>query len=79
MSEYTKNAPTALGIALVAVLYEADLLGIDINQVCLAATTGMVDGAKPYRSGSANWVVPTTEAIEDALATVHASRPRQPS
>ena len=67
---YSKDAPEALSIALHAVLFEAKALGVDIDAVCRKATEGMVDGGKPYRGGSANWVVPASDAIKDARAAV---------
>lgn len=67
---YSKDAPEALSIALHAVLFEAKALGVDIDSVCRKAIEGMVDGGKPYRGGSANWVVPASDAIKDALAAV---------
>ena len=67
---YNKEAPEVLSIALHAVLYEAKALGYDVEKICEKATEGMFDGAKPYRGGSANWVVPASVAIEDALAAV---------
>jgi hypothetical protein len=67
---YSKDAPEALSIALHAVLFEAKALGVDIDAVCRKATEGMVDGGKPYRGGSAKWVVPASDAIKDALVAV---------
>lgn len=67
---YSKDAPEALSIALHAVLYEAKAFGVDVDKICAKATEGMFDGAKPYRSGSANWVVPASDAIKDALAAI---------
>lgn len=67
---YNKEVPEALSIALHAVLYEAKALGYDVEKICKKATEGVVDGAKLYRGGSANWVVPASEAIEGALAAV---------
>lgn len=69
---YKKEAPEVLSIALHAILFEAKALGYDVDAICRKATEGMVDNAKPYRGGSANWVVPASEAIEDALAAVKA-------
>lgn len=65
---YSKDAPEALSIALHAILHEAKSLGVNVDEICAKATEGMFDGAKPYRSGSANWVVPACDAIKDALA-----------
>lgn len=67
---YKKDSPEALSIALHAVLYEAKELGFDVDAICKKASEGMIDGAKPYRGGSANWVVPASDAINDALASV---------
>ena len=67
---YSKNDSLALSIALHAVLYEAKALGLDVEAICTKATEGMFDGGKPYRGGSANWAVPASDAIKDALATV---------
>lgn len=67
---YSKDAPEALSIALHAVLSEAKALGFDVDAICRKATDGMMDGAKPYRGGSANWVVPAQDAIKDALTAV---------
>lgn len=67
---YSKEAPEALSIALHAVLFEAKAMGLDIDAICKKATEGMLDGGKPYRSGSANWVEPASDAITDALASV---------
>lgn len=63
-----ENSPEALSIALFAVLYEAKALGWDIDAICTKAMDGLFDGAKPYRGGSANWVVPAQDAIKTALA-----------
>jgi hypothetical protein len=68
---YNKEAPEALSIALHAVLHEAKALGYDVDAICKKATEGMLDGAKPYRGGSANWVVPASQSIEGALAAVN--------
>jgi hypothetical protein len=67
---YNKDAPEALSIALHAVLYGAKVLGVNVDEICAKATEGMFDGGKPYRSGSANWVVPASDAIKDALAAI---------
>ncbi|MCE3605420.1 hypothetical protein LXA47_17685 [Massilia sp. P8910] len=67
---YSKDAPEALSIALHAVLYEAEMLGLDVDRICAKATEGMFNGAKPYRSGSANLVGPASDVIKDALVAI---------
>jgi hypothetical protein len=65
-----ENSPEALSIALFAVLYEAKAMGLDVDAICRKANDGLIDGAKPYRGGSANWVVPAQDAIKTAIAAV---------
>ena len=67
---YSEDAQEALSIALHAVLFEAKAMGVDVDAICKKATEGMLDGGKPYRSGSANWVGPASNAITEALASV---------
>lgn len=70
-----ENSPEALSIALFAVLYEAKAMGLDVDAICTKAKDGLFDGAKPYRGGSANWVVPAQNAIETALTATKDSFP----
>lgn len=70
-----ENSPEALSIALFAVLYEAKALGLDVDAICTKAKAGLFDGAKPYRGGSANWVVPAQAAIDTALTATKDSSP----
>lgn len=68
---YSKNEPQALSVALHAVLHEAKALGLDVNTICMKAIEGLKDGSKPYRGGSAIWVVPASDAIKNVLADVN--------
>lgn len=57
----------AIETAIAAVLFEAHKLGFDIDRICDAAKSGLVDGSKPYRWANAHVVVPAQNAIDSAL------------
>lgn len=71
----SENSREALSIALFAVLYEAKALGLDVDAFCTKAKEGLFDGGKPYRGGSATWVVPAQDAINTALTATKESFP----
>lgn len=54
-------------IALVAILFEANKLGYNIQAICDAAVNNM--HSAPYRGG-AQYVVPAQDAIKEALRDV---------
>lgn len=58
----------ALQQALVGVLYVAKEQGADIVALCEQVKAGLYDSGNPYRYTSADYVVPASEAIDEALS-----------
>ena len=56
-----------LKTALAAIIYEAKMQGVNIEQICQMAKDGLFDGGKPYRWASALVVTPAREAIDNGL------------
>ncbi len=67
----SKNKETALQQALAAILYVAKEQGSDISTICEKAKTGLFDSGNLYRYTSADYVVPASEAIDEALSFVN--------
>ncbi len=65
------NKEIALQQALSAILYVAKEQGSDISVICEKAKNGLYNSGNLYRYTSADYVVPASEAIDEALSFVN--------